>query len=132
MFLGHIDRQKRSLEYASAGHVSGYLLRYSGDIGAVLASTTPPLGLFPDQQFCAGPAVPLQRGDTVVLLTDGITESSNVDGAEFGTEGALGFIRDGRQSTAAELVQGLCLAARTFTGGAPQLDDIMSVICKVE
>ena len=66
------------------------------------------------------------------MLTDGITESSNLDDVEFGTEGALDFIRDRRQSTAGELVQGLCLAARTFSGGAPQMDDIMSVIVKVE
>lgn len=132
MFLGRIDPQKRLLEYASAGHVSGYLLRYSGDIGAELDSTAPPMGLFLDQQFCLSPTVPLQRGDTVVLLTDGITESRNADGAEFGTEGALDFIRDRQQSTPGELVQGLCLAARTFTGGGPQVDDITSVICKVE
>jgi sigma-B regulation protein RsbU (phosphoserine phosphatase) len=132
MFLGRIDPRKRSLEYASAGHVPGYLLRDSGDIGAVLESTTPPLGLFPDQQFCSGPAVPLHRGDVLVLLTDGITESSNVAGAEFGAEGVLDFVRQRQRSAAGELVRGLCLAARGFTDGAPQVDDIMSVICKVE
>ncbi len=132
MFLGRINPQKRSLEYASAGHESGYLLRCSGGIGAVLASTAPPLGLFPDQQFCGVCDFPLEHGDTILLLTDGITDSTNVDGTQFGTEGALDFIRGRRQSTAEELAQGLCLAARTFTGGGPQVDDIMSVICKVE
>ena len=132
MFLGRIDPQKRSLEYASAGHESGYLLHSSGDIGAVLASTAVPLGIFPDQQFYSGPVVPLEHGDTILLLTDGITESTDVDGVVFGTEGALDFIKCQQQSTAGELVQGLYRAARTFAGGAPQMDDIMSVICKVE
>ena len=132
MFLGRIDPQKRSLEYASAGHVSGYLLRSSGDLGAVLASTAPPLGMFPDEHFHSGCAVPLEHGDTILLLTDGITESTDDDGAEFGAEAALGFIRSQQQSTAGELVQGLYRAARTFAGGAPQMDDITSVICKVE
>lgn len=132
MFLGRIDPQKRSLEYASAGHESGYLLRHSGDIGAVLASTAPPLGIFPDQQFDLVCSVPLEHGDTILLLTDGITESTDVDGAMFGTEGALDFIRCRQNSTAGELVQGLYTAARSFTGGAPQMDDIMSIICKVE
>jgi len=132
MFLGRIDPQKRSLEYASAGHESGYLLRSSGDIGAVLASTAIPLGIFPDQQFCSGPVVPLEHGDTVLLLTDGITETTDVEGAAFGTEGALDFVRSRQQSTAGELVQGLYRAVRTFAGGGPQMDDILSVICKVE
>ncbi|MGA2328637.1 MAG: SpoIIE family protein phosphatase [Bryobacteraceae bacterium] len=132
MFLGRIDPQKRSLEYASAGHEPGYLLRDSGDIGAVLGSTVPPLGLFPDQQFCSGQVVPLEHGDTIVLLTDGITESTNAEGGLFGSEGALDFIRRQQQSTAGSIVRGLYLAARTFAGGLSQLDDITSVICKVE
>ena len=132
MFLGRIDPRKRSLEYASAGHVPGYLLRNSGDIGAVLGSTATPLGILPDQQFCPGPAVPLERGDTIVLLTDGITESTDVADAEFGAEGALDFIRSRQQSTATELAEGLYTAARNFAGSMPQMDDIMSVICKVE
>jgi serine phosphatase RsbU (regulator of sigma subunit) len=98
----------------------------------VLASTAIPLGIFPDQQFYSGPVVMLEHGDTILLLTDGITESADVNGAVFGTEGALDFIRCQQQSTAGELVQGLYRAARTFAGGAPQMDDIMSVICKVE
>jgi len=65
-------------------------------------------------------------------LTDGIKESEDVDGALFGTEGALNFIRCQQQSTAGELVQGLYRVIRTFAGGAPQMDDILSVICKVE
>jgi sigma-B regulation protein RsbU (phosphoserine phosphatase) len=132
MFLGRIDPHKRLLEYASAGHEPGYLLRSSGDIRAVLASTAVPLGIFPDQQFYSGPVVPLERGDTILLLTDGITESEDVNGGVFGTEGALDFIRCQQQSTAGELVQGLYRAARAFADGAPQIDDIMALICKVE
>jgi serine phosphatase RsbU (regulator of sigma subunit) len=98
----------------------------------VLASTAIPLGIFPDQQFHSGPVVPLEHGDTILLLTDGITEAADVNGAVFGAEGALDFIRYQRQNTAGELVQGLYRAARTFAGGAAQMDDIMSVICKVE
>jgi PAS domain S-box-containing protein len=136
MFLGRIDPQKRSLEYASCGHESGYLLRDFGDITTVLASTAPPLGLPPElfrnQESYPACVTPLEHGDTILLLTDGITESADVDGAEFGAEGALKFIRLRHKSTAGELVQGLYLAARSFAGGAPQMDDITSVICKVE
>lgn len=132
MFLGRIDPQKRSLEYVSAGHEPGYVLRYSGDIGAVLGSSVPPLGLFPDQQFCSSQVVPLEHGDTIVLLTDGITESTDADGGMFGAEGALDFIRGQQQSTASCVVRELYLAARTFAGGLSQFDDITSVICKVE
>lgn len=132
MFLGRIDPRRRTLEYASAGHERGYLLHYSGDIGAVLDSTAPPLGLFPDQQYPSCPAVPLDHGDTIVVLTDGITESTNANEAMFGTEGAMDFIRSRQRCTASELAEGFYTTARNFAGGAPQLDDILSVICKVD
>jgi PAS domain S-box-containing protein len=132
MFLGRIDPRKRSLEYSSAGHESGYVLRDSGEIGAVLSSTGPPLGIFADQRFCTGPGVPLEQGDAIVVLTDGITESANAGDVMFGSRGALDFIRRHQRSSADELVHGLYRAARAFAAGAPQLDDILSVVCKVE
>jgi len=56
----------------------------------------------------------------------------DAEGAMFGAVGALEFIRCRQRSTADELVQGLYRAAHTFAGDAPQMDDIMSLICKVE
>ena len=56
----------------------------------------------------------------------------DVDGAMFGAKAAVNFIKGRQGSTAGELVQGLYGAARIFAGEAPQMDDIMSLICKVE
>jgi PAS domain S-box-containing protein len=131
MFLGRIDPCHRSLEYASAGHEPGYLLRHSGDEPAVLASTAPPLGIFPDQEFSLAPPVSLVQGDTLVLLTDGITESMDAQECPFGAEGALSFIGCRQQCSAGELVHGLYLAARAFTGDAAQKDDMTALVCKV-
>ncbi len=131
MLLGRIDVEKRCVEYISAGHGSGYLVRHSGDIGEELASTAPPLGLFPDLQFSVR-TVALEHGDTLLMLTDGITESMNMEDAMFGSDGALEVVRGRQKSTAAELVHELYRAARAFSRGAPQMDDITSVICKVE
>jgi sigma-B regulation protein RsbU (phosphoserine phosphatase) len=132
MFLGRIDPLGHSLDYVSAGHDSGSLLRGSGEIGAVLASSGMPLGIFPSPPFHAGPAVPLEHGDTLLLLTDGITESTSVDGTRFGATGALAFIRSRPESTAADLVHGLHHAARPFAGAVPQADDVTLAVCRVE
>jgi serine phosphatase RsbU (regulator of sigma subunit) len=90
------------------------------------------MGNFPDQQFPAGCTIALEHGDTILLLTDGITESTAVDGSVSGTEGAPDFVRRHQQGTAGELVHGLHLAARAFAGNAPQMDDILSAVCRVE
>ena len=131
LVLARLDPGKRTLEYVNAGHVSGYLLRPSGEIGHVLDSTGPPLGMFPDRDYSSSRIIQLEQGDTIVLLTDGITEAMRGDEAEFGAQRALEFLRAHLDEPAAKLVQGLHDAARAFSGDGPQQDDIASVVCKV-
>ncbi len=131
LVLARLDAGKRTLEYVNAGHVSGYLLRSSGEIGHVMDSTGPPLGMFPDRDYSSSRVIPLEHGDTIVLLTDGITEAMRDDQDEFGAQRALGFLRGHLEEPAAQLVQGLHDAARAFSGDGPQQDDIASVVCKV-
>jgi sigma-B regulation protein RsbU (phosphoserine phosphatase) len=131
LLLVRLDPAKRFFEYAGAGHVPCYLLRRSGEIGLVMESTSPPLGFFPEHEFSSSPVIPLEEQDTLVLLTDGITEAVNADRVEFGAGRALELIRSHPQHTARELVQAICDAVRSFAGSEPQRDDITSVICKV-
>ena len=131
LLLARLDPRNRLVEYASAGHIPCYSLRSSGEIGQVMESTGPPLGLFADSQFCSGPAIPLDYGETLVLLTDGVTEAAYNDDAPFGADRALEFIKSHLQSSAADLVRGIHETVLAFTGVAPRSDDITSVICKV-
>jgi PAS domain S-box-containing protein len=131
LVLARLDPRKRTLEYVNAGHVSGYLLRSTGEVSHVVDSTGPPLGMFPDLDYSSSRIIPLEEGDTMVLLTDGITEAMRDDQDEFGAQRALDYLRSHLQMSAAELVQGLHDAARAFSGDGPQQDDIASVICRV-
>lgn len=131
MLLCRLDPCKRLLEYVGAGHEPGYVLRPSGEVAAMLSSSSPPLGFSASQEFQSGGFVPIEHGGTIVLLTDGITESTDAADVMFGAERALDFIRDHRDRSASELAQGLHEAARAFAGGEPQTDDSTSIICKV-
>jgi sigma-B regulation protein RsbU (phosphoserine phosphatase) len=131
LLLARVDPRNRLVEYAGAGHIPCYLLRPSGEIGHVMESTGPPSGLFAGSQFCSSPAIPLDYGETLVLLTDGVTEAANNGAAQFGADRALEFIKCHLQDSAAELVRGIHETVRAFTGGGPPSDDITSVICKV-
>ncbi|MGD1102281.1 MAG: SpoIIE family protein phosphatase [Terriglobia bacterium] len=131
LLLARLDPRNRLVQYASAGHIPCYLLRPSGQIGHVMESTGPPLGLFAGSQFCSSPAISLDYGETLVLLTDGVTEAANEDEAQFGADRALEFIKCHQQNSAAELVRGIHETVRAFSGGGPPSDDITSVICKV-
>ncbi len=131
LLLARIDPRNRLVEYASAGHIPCYILRPSGEIRHVMESTGPPSGLFAGSLFCTSPAIPLDHGETLVLLTDGVTEAANDAEAQFGAGKALEFIKCHPHSSAAELVRGIHETVRAFTGDGPPSDDITSVICKV-
>ena len=130
MLLARLDPTNRVLEYASAGHEPGYVLRCSGEF-ETLDSTAPPLGLFADGDFGARVVVPLNEGDTVVLLTDGITESTNGQDDPLGVGAVLDCIARNPDDSADLLVERLYEMARSFSGNGRQLDDMTSIICKV-
>src|SRR5207248_5410436 len=104
LFLGRIDAEARSFTYVSAGHVTGYLLGPDGRVKRRLESTGVPLAVLPDEEFPASGPIPLEGGDTVVLLTDGILEATCDDGSLFGIERALEVVRANRQESSRAVV----------------------------
>jgi PAS domain S-box-containing protein len=130
LLLLKVDVRELSLSYASAGHVPGFVLARSGAVEAVLESTGMPLGLFPDLRITAT-TMPLTPRATVLLLTDGVTEMPGPDGSELGTERVLEFMRAQCDRSARQTVEGLCLAARQFGGGAGQQDDVTAIVIKI-
>jgi PAS domain S-box-containing protein len=131
LMLIQVDPRTRSIEYAGAGHLPTYLLRGDGGVEVVMGSTGPPLGLLPDAEFATCGPIAYGDGDTIVLLTDGVTEAENADGQEFGAERALDTVRLRRQSSARELADGLAEAVRAFCGEARQRDDVTALVCKL-
>jgi sigma-B regulation protein RsbU (phosphoserine phosphatase) len=131
LLLIQVDPRTRSIEYAGAGHLPGYLLRGEGEVDLVMGSTGPPLGLLADAEFSKCGPIPYRDGDAIVLFTDGVTEAENVEGQEFGAERALDIVRSRRQSSARELVEGLAETVRAFCGEKRQRDDITALVCKL-
>ena len=131
LLVVRVDPARRRIEYAGAGHVPGYVLGASGKLRQACKSDNPPLGLFPGATFSSAHPMELSDGDAIVLLTDGVPESTNLKGREFGAGRVLNYVRRHLQDSAKDLVQGIYTATRSFSGGQPQHDDILAVVCKV-
>ena len=125
-----LDGPNGSLSYASAGHVPGFLMNGSGKIDHVLERSGPPLGIFDDSHYVSS-AIPLAPQQLVILLTDGVTETTASEDVEFGTDRVLEYVRVHRQDSARELAEGIYRAARSFAGDNPQQDDVTEVIVRV-
>ena len=130
LLLSRLDPRSKTLECASAGHPPGFLLNRTGDTEAVIDSTGLPLGMFSEAVFSTRTFL-LESGHTLVLCTDGASETSTADDEEFGCDRVLDHVRAHLHEGAREIAEGIYHAARTFAAGERQRDDVASVIMKV-
>ena len=117
MLVGVLDYSNGSLTYASAGHDSAYVRR--GTHVEPLAVTGPLLGVM-DATY-GSRTIALQAGDTIVLATDGLTESRTRAGELLGEQGAEAWIAAAPQGSQA-LVDALSANVRRRSGNRPSDD----------
>ncbi|UCD94268.1 MAG: SpoIIE family protein phosphatase [Candidatus Zixiibacteriota bacterium] len=132
LLLCRLDPQKRTVTFASAGHVPAYLLDANGEVCTVLGGTGHPLGLFMDSEFSSGEVSLSDSGQVLLLPTDGVTDSRSADEEPYGIERALKYVGTHRKKSARAIVKGLYRAARAHEGNQPQWDDITAVVVKVK
>jgi serine phosphatase RsbU (regulator of sigma subunit) len=130
LLLARLDPTTRSLVYASAGHIPGYILSPSGQVKSVLQSTGMPLAVLPDGDFPAVAVPPLEPGDLLLLLTDGIVEAHGSGANFFGMKRVLDVVRAHQDRTSRTIVDTLYAVVRDFCGAQTQLDDITAIVIK--
>jgi sigma-B regulation protein RsbU (phosphoserine phosphatase) len=74
----------------------------------------------------------LQSGDTMVLFTDGVSETMNVAEDEFDEDRLMEAVRSGANLKPAALIDHIISACDEFAAGAPQHDDMTLVVVRVE
>lgn len=125
LFLAAIDPDTNRMVYASAGH-PGYLLRANGET-IRLDSTGFPLGVV-DLPIETSESYDLEPGDTLLLVTDGIEESMNPEGAQFGPERLVSTARSLQPCSAINLLEHLHASVTEYASGLPQHDDITAIV----
>ena len=109
------------VEVCNAGHLPPLLLRGGG--ATLIEATGLPLGIFCSEQFTSE-KFRTEPGDTLFLFTDGLSESRDLGGCEYGTSRLQSLLCRNNSLPPAELI-GACLSdLRTFCAGAPKHDDL--------
>jgi phosphoserine phosphatase RsbU/P len=127
LIFAEYDQPRRWLRYANCGHLSALLLRREGALER-LHSTCTVLGMFPEWDCCTQ-ELPLSSGDTLALYTDGITESFNTRGDEFGEERLIESLRRNREQPSEALVAAIVNDVKKFSPHE-QYDDRTLIIAK--
>ena len=127
LFFAEYDDKEQRLRYANCGHLSALLFRQDDTLER-LNSTSTVLGLFQEWD-CSMQECRLQPGDTLALYTDGITESFDECGQEFGEEGLIDALWRRRQMPPQALVASIVDQVKQFSSHE-QYDDITLMIAK--
>lgn len=123
---GVLDTAAGTLTYANAGHFAPILVRADGTIER-LTSGGPVLGVIPDAPY-EQDQVAIERGDRVILFTDGITEARGVGDHEFGEERLIEYAIANRCCSAPALQARILEYVSAFTGGLFQDDATLIVV----
>ena len=130
-FYARVDEQAMQLDYVNAGHNPPFLVRARDDGATIeeLAAGGTVLGLFPEASFDSS-SVALEPDDVLLIYTDGVPESLNTSGDEFGEERLKQVLRAGLHLPAAALADRLSRELTQWSAGAPQHDDLTFVVMK--
>ncbi len=113
------------VEICNAGHLPSVVLR--GSDYHYLNANGLPLGLFCSEQFSID-RVKMEKGDFLMILTDGLSESQDPSGAEIGIQSLIEITRKRPIQSASELVRLSVKAAVDYRAGARPNDDLTLLV----
>ena len=122
---GVLDVRTGGLRYVSAGHPGPLLVPAEGE-PRILPKSPPAVGLLPEPVFVEHQAT-LKAGDRLYLYTDGITETMNQAGEEFGIERLLQSLGADRDLALEEGIEHL-MSKLSAWRDTEQLEDDLSLV----
>ena len=129
-FMGFLDSEKHQIRFHSGGQ--GPILHFHA---ATLHSewhqpTTFPVGVLEMEGPQQASVLHMKPGDVLVVLSDGVYEFVNREGAQFGEERVANLMKYHHDLPMADLCRQIFVELEDFGGGADQEDDISMVVVK--
>jgi len=122
-----LNHQRNGITLARAGHDAPLLYKRQSQTVTPIKPPGMVVGIDSGNVFdriTVDFAVSLERDDCLVLYTDGVTETLNAEGDEFGVDRMMQSVRASAIDGAQAIVKKIIEDVRDFTGSVPQNDDI--------
>ena len=124
------DASSKRITVCSAGHAPLAIYRASKkEIEFIDPNAGPPLGILSSVTY-ADFSLSTEKGDVVVLYTDGVTEARNRKREDFGEERLTKVLRVNAETPLGELRDKISQEILGFSQGAKQHDDITFILIK--
>jgi serine phosphatase RsbU (regulator of sigma subunit) len=127
LFFGLYDPADRSLQYSNAGHFPPIHIGAQG--AAYLSQGGLPIGLMPGSLYGEGRRE-LGLGDLLALYTDGVVETPNAGGEEFGSARLVEILTHHQDVPLADLLAKVIEAVDRWSGGGLPHDDVTLVLAR--
>jgi phosphoserine phosphatase RsbU/P len=122
MVYGVLDKASGTLRLAQAGHPAPILLRRNDSIES-LGDGGFPLGMLPNRSFDAL-EYQVEKGDRLILCSDGVLECTNPAGQEFGQQRLMELLHRHRHSSLDALLMSLQSTMHQWAGSSEFADDV--------
>jgi sigma-B regulation protein RsbU (phosphoserine phosphatase) len=127
----HLDAERGEIAYAGAGHPPLLHWRAAEQTLDVLNSEGLLIGLIPSPYVSRIARV--QRGDRLLVYTDGVLEATNKDGGFFGDERFHAVIAQNATKSATELGRSIVEEMTSWSGNSAGFaDDVTVVVVEVQ
>jgi serine phosphatase RsbU (regulator of sigma subunit) len=127
-FMACLDPPSGRLGYVNAGHNPPLLIRADGTVEH-LEEGGMVLGMFDSVPYAEG-STELRPGDTLLVFSDGVTETWSARDEEFGEEGLTDVALRGRGLDAAGLQSEILRTLEEFAAGTKATDDRTLIVLK--
>jgi sigma-B regulation protein RsbU (phosphoserine phosphatase) len=128
LFLAKLDPMTGVVNYCSAGHPPAFLLRANGEL-ELLSEGGMLLGVVPSAPYVCG-SFKLGADDVLLIYSDGITESADGTGEEFGYARLESQLRSATGGAADAILFSVLGAVQDFAAACPLVDDMSLAIVR--
>ncbi|MCU0345126.1 MAG: PP2C family protein-serine/threonine phosphatase [Ignavibacterium sp.] len=127
LFFGILDSEKHTLTYCNAGHNEPVFMQSNKkmklDKGGMLLSIFEHIDYDEEE-------VLFDKGSTLIVFTDGITEAMNAKEEEYGDNRLEDLIERNSKLNSKELIIEILDDVKNHSAGVPQFDDITLMVIK--
>jgi sigma-B regulation protein RsbU (phosphoserine phosphatase) len=127
LFLGILDISNKTFHYCNAGHSPALVTSGKDRIMELKDQHGLPLGLYPDKEYGESVAA-IEKGECLILYTDGITDHLNEAGEFYGTDSLIRLIEQIKDKSPEILVKQIIESVDAFGSGVVQHDDLSLMV----
>jgi len=129
LFYAIMNVRTGEMQYVNAGHNPPYILHKDGTLETLPTSKNICLGVLEDYTYTSD-SLTLQKGDSLVTFTDGVTEACSTSNELYGESRLEALLPTLAGQSARSILDNVINAVHAHAEGAEQSDDITMLVAK--